>query len=162
MKLESLIRTQVVGHKSGLRTVALFEAVKGMLVLIIGLGLLSFVHHDVQQKAEELVRHFHLNPANRYPRIFLQLAQKITDVRLVLFSLAALFYSSFRFAEAYGLWHARRWAQWLGVVSGAVYIPIEAFELCERFSRTKATVLLVNLAIVGYLIYTIMSKAGDT
>ena len=60
-------------HNAGLRIVALFEGAKGVLVLAAGFGLLSLIHHDVQGMAEEVVRHFHLNPASRYPRIFLQL-----------------------------------------------------------------------------------------
>ncbi|MCZ7627424.1 MAG: DUF2127 domain-containing protein [Candidatus Methylomirabilis sp.] len=53
-----------------LRTVALLEAAKGLLVLVAGIGVLSFVHHDAQWVAERLVGHLHLNPASRYPRIF--------------------------------------------------------------------------------------------
>jgi hypothetical protein len=53
-----------------LRTIALVEALKGALVLLVGLGLFSLIHHDAQQIAEQLVAHSHLNPGSRYPRIF--------------------------------------------------------------------------------------------
>ena len=43
----------------GVRLVAVFEALKGALVLGVGLGLLSLVHHDLQAVAERLVRHSH-------------------------------------------------------------------------------------------------------
>jgi Predicted membrane protein (DUF2127) len=32
---------------AGLRAIAVFEAAKGMVVLLAGLGLLSLLHHDV-------------------------------------------------------------------------------------------------------------------
>ena len=54
-----------------LRTVAVFEAAKGALVLLVGFDLLSLVHHDIQQAAEHLLARTHLNPASRYPRILL-------------------------------------------------------------------------------------------
>jgi hypothetical protein len=50
-------------RNAGLRIVALFEGAKGVLLLAAGFGLLSLIHDDVQKMAEELVRHFHLNPA---------------------------------------------------------------------------------------------------
>ena len=36
-----------------LRTVALIEASKGTLVLLVGFGLLSLAHHDAQRIAEQ-------------------------------------------------------------------------------------------------------------
>jgi uncharacterized membrane protein (DUF2068 family) len=66
----------------GVRVVAVFEAGKGLLVLAAGFGLLSVVHEDLYFVAVELVRHLHLNPANRSPRIFLDAAERMSDVRL--------------------------------------------------------------------------------
>ena len=55
---------------AGLRAVAIFEGVKGGLVAA-GCGAAALVHRDLQSVAEEVVSHFHLNPASRYPHIFL-------------------------------------------------------------------------------------------
>jgi hypothetical protein len=62
-----------------LRTVAVFEATKGALVLLVGFGSLSLVHHDIQQAAEHLIAHTHLNPASRYPHIFIDVANQLKD-----------------------------------------------------------------------------------
>ena len=139
--------------RAGLRSIALFEAAKGILVLVAGIGMLSLVHSHVEDKAEQLIRHFHLNPASRYPRIFLDAAAGLTDSRLWLLALGALLYALFRFTEAYGLWYHKRWAQWLGVVSGSLYVPIEVYELFEGVSWPKLLVLVANLVIVVYLGY---------
>jgi len=64
----SLHKTVITTHLSGgVRTIAFFEALKGMLVLAAGFGLLSLVQQDLQAAAERLVRLFHLNPAHHYP-----------------------------------------------------------------------------------------------
>ncbi|HUL77102.1 MAG TPA: DUF2127 domain-containing protein, partial [Vicinamibacteria bacterium] len=68
--------------RTGLRAVAVFEGVKGALVLAAGCGALALVHRDLQALAEEVVSHFHLNPASRYPRIFLEAADRLGDGRL--------------------------------------------------------------------------------
>ena len=87
----------------GIRLVALFEGLKGALILLAGFGLLALVHRDLQDVADELVRRFHLNPARHYPRIFIEASGKTTDTQLWLLAGAALLYAAFRFVEAYGL-----------------------------------------------------------
>ncbi len=137
--------------KGGLRVVSIFEATKGLLVLLAGFGLLAYVHKDLHLAAERLVRHFHLNPASRYPRIFLDLADHMTDGQLWLMALFALVYSVVRFVEAYGLWHQRQWAEWFALLAGGIYVPLELFEITRGVSWPKVTLLIVNAGIVMYL-----------
>jgi uncharacterized membrane protein (DUF2068 family) len=135
--------------------VALFEGAKGGLVLITGFGLLAFIHRDLHDAAEEVVRHFHWNPARHYPRIFLDAAARVNDTQLWLLALTAFLYAAVRFIEAFGLWHRKRWAAWFGVLSGGIYIPMELFEVTQGLSWAKLTVLSINLAIVAYLGYAL-------
>ncbi len=138
-------------EREGLRVVALFEAAKGALVLLAGFGMLAFIHRDLHLGVERLVRHFHLNPASRYPRIFIDLADHVTNTQLWLLALSALLYALFRFIEAYGLWHQRRWAEWFAVLVGGIYIPLEVFEFTRGMTWPKVTLLIVNAGIVAYL-----------
>ena len=142
-------------HHGGLRVVALFEGAQGALVLVAGFGLLSLIHRDVQRIAEEIVRHFHINPASRYPRIFLQASAALTSQRLWLLASMALLYSALRLIEAYGLWQSRRWAQYFAVISSGVYLPVEILELLLRITWPKALVVAVNIGVVGYLVWHI-------
>ena len=140
---------------SALRSVALLEGTKGALVLLVGFGLLSLIHHDVQRFAERLIAHAHLNPAARYPRIFLDLAGQLTDGHLLLIAAGAAAYSIVRFVEAYGLWYARRWAEWFAALSGGVYVPFELFELRERVTWLSVGALVLNIAIVAVMLYCV-------
>ncbi|CAI8912692.1 DUF2127 domain-containing protein [Methylocaldum szegediense] len=137
--------------QDGLRVIAIVEFIKGILILLAGFGVLSLIHHDVQLLAEEIVGHFYLNPASRYPRIFIDLAGQLTDTRLWILAGFAFAYSGLRFIEAYGLWRRRRWAEWFAVVSGALYIPIELFELLAGLSWIKVLTFAVNVGIVSYV-----------
>jgi uncharacterized membrane protein (DUF2068 family) len=137
--------------KSGLRIVACFEATKGLLVLLAGCGFLSAIHKDLHEAAVHLVRVLHLNPAKHYPSIFIDAANKVTDLQLWMLALSALLYATVRFVEAFGLWRQRQWAEWFGLLSGAMYIPLEVFEASREFTWPRITVLLVNLCVVGYL-----------
>jgi len=142
--------------KGGLHVVALFEAAKGLLVLFVGFGLLAFIHKDLHLAAEQLVRHFHLNPASRYPQIFIDAAEHLTDRHLWALAFSALLYSVVRMVEAYGLWHQQQWAEWFGLLTGAMYIPIELFEIMRGMTWPKVTVLVINAGIVGYLGYILL------
>lgn len=131
------------------------EAAKGALVLLVAFGLLSLIHHDVQRLAERLVAHAHLNPAAHYPRVFLDLAGQLTDVRLLLLAAGAGVYAAARLVEAYGLWFERRWAEWFAAASAAIYIPFELFELYERMTWISLGALLLNAAIVLFMLYSL-------
>ena len=135
----------------GVRVVAAVEATKGLLILAVGVGFFSLIHRDVQAAAEHLVRAFHLNPASRTPRVFLDLAEELTSSRLQLLALGAAAYASLHLVQAAGLWRGKRWAEWLTVVAGGIYIPVELYELGKSVTWTKLGLLAVNLAIVVYL-----------
>lgn len=143
---------------NGLRAVAMLEAAKGAVVLLAGLGLFSLIHHNVQELAEALVRHAHLNPASHRPRIFLEFAAKIDDARLLQLAAGAGAYALVRFIEAYGLWRERPWGEWFAAASGAVYLPFELNELFKRPNWLAASMLALNLAIVLFMLYSLHRK----
>jgi len=138
--------------RAGLRAVAVFEAAKGLLVLAAGFGLLSLLHKDVQVLAERFVERLHLNPAKRYPHIFIDAASRLTDSRLWLLAWLALCYAVLRLVEAAGLWRQRRWAEWFAAISGGIYLPVEAYELARGVTWVKLCMLTINLGIVAYMV----------
>jgi uncharacterized membrane protein (DUF2068 family) len=138
-------------ERAGLRIIAIFEAVKGLVVVAAGLGLLAFFHRDVQAAAAELVRDFHLDPASRIPSFFLHLAARLQDTRLWILALYASAYAVLRFAEAYGLWREKAWGEWVGIASGGIYIPVELYELSRRVTTVRVVLLAANLFIVAWL-----------
>lgn len=141
----------------------MFEAAKGLLVLVAGWGLLTLAHHNLQKFALELVQHLHLNPASHYPHIFVAAAAGINNSRLWLLASLALAYSCGRLIEAYGLWRQRNWAKIFAIATGAIYLPIEIYELIERVTAVRTAVFTVNLFIVIVLVYErLLNAAVDT
>jgi uncharacterized membrane protein (DUF2068 family) len=158
---DSEAKRDAAEHAFGLRAVAVFEAAKGLAVLVAGSGLLLLVHRDAQRLAERVVMHLHLNPASRYPRIFLELAGKSSPGRLRVLALGALLYAVLRFAEAVGLWHARRWAEWFGVATGLMYVPFEVVAIARRPSLEPVAALLLSLGIVFFLSVRLRHERGS-
>ena len=141
-----------------LRAIALFEAAKGAVVLVAGAGLLQWIHHHAQHAVDDLVRHLHINPARSHPRIFEQVIMHVTNNELKLLAFGALLYTAFRFVEAWGLWWQRRWAEWLAMVSGAIYLPFELYELLRTLHWAAVLVFVVNLLIVGVLAWRLRQR----
>jgi uncharacterized membrane protein (DUF2068 family) len=138
-------------YSLGFRVVAAFEAAKGLVVVLAGFGVLLLIHRDLQAIAERLVAHLHLNPASRYPRIFLRAATDTTPGRLKLLALGAFGYSTVRFVEAAGLWYERRWAEWFAVATGLIYVPFEAAAFVRRPDLEPLVALVLNLGIVLFM-----------
>lgn len=130
------------------RSVALFEATKGAIVLLAGFGLLSLLHHDLRSLALALVGRLHLDPTHHLPSVFIEAASHVTDARLWFMAAIGFVYAGFRFVEAYGLWFVRTWAEWMALISGAVYLPLEIYELLRHATWIRATALVANLVVV--------------
>ena len=102
-----------------------------------------------------------MNPDDRYAQVFLNLADNVTDKKLWVLAGGALAYSVIRFIEAYGLWRERTWAEWFALISGALYVPFEAYELVRRPTPIRAAVLAINLAVVFYMLYLRLSALAE-
>lgn len=144
--------------RTALKAIATFEGIKGIAALAATLGLLSLLHHDIRHLAIELIGHFGMDPAARYPSIFLHYADILSDESRRNIALIGLAYISLRLTESYGLWHNRAWAAWLGAVSGAIYIPIEIRHLVLHPTSTNVAVLAGNVFVVAYLVLQIWRK----
>ncbi|MEP6875317.1 MAG: DUF2127 domain-containing protein [Burkholderiales bacterium] len=148
--------------RRAMQAVALMEAVKGFIVLGAGFGLLTLLHRDVAHIAVSLVTRLHIDPGQHYAGVFLDAAEHVTDARLWIGAGLALLYSAVRLAEGYGLWFEHRWAEWLGVASGGIYVPVEGYELLHKPSWIKAATLTLNIAVVVYLIWTLQRSRPKT
>jgi len=141
------------GQLRALRAVASVEFFKGLIVLLAGFGVLSLVHRDAWDVAENFLEWLKISPDSQYAQVFLNLADQVTDAKLWAVALGATAYSSLRFMEAYGLWRERAWAEWLALISGAIYLPFEIYEIVRRPDWIRFTILAVNLAVVLFMAY---------
>ena len=141
-------KTHPVARRRALRTIAVFEAVKGVVAIAASLGLLRLLHHDLHRLAVDLIGHLGLDPADRYPSMVLQYADVLANTNVLWLLLLATGYVLLRGFEAYGLWHERAWGEWLGALSGALYVPFELHHFMHKPHWTGAAVLGLNLSLI--------------
>ena len=140
-------------HHRGLRTVAIIEATKGALVLLAAFGFFEIIRHniDLDAVAGNLLYFFHVNSNLRISHVVMRLAGRMMDADVLTVLTIATVYSSLRFIESYGLWRQRVWAEWLAIVSGAIYLPYELYKLVQRPTAIHWAILLINIVVVAYI-----------
>ncbi|HEY6250837.1 MAG TPA: DUF2127 domain-containing protein [Candidatus Angelobacter sp.] len=135
-----------------LRTIAIFKFIKAALLAAAGVAALRLVKQNIFEYATYLVAKFHLNPGNHFVAQMLARTTNITPRRLHEIGVIAFVYSALFLAEGIGLWSLKRWGEWITVVITGSLLPFELYELWRRFTFSKAAVLVINVAVVWYLV----------
>ncbi len=63
-------------------------------------------------------------------------------------------YGSLEVVEGAGLWLMKRWGEYVAVVGTAVFLPLEIYEIVEKLTVLRVAALVINIFLVGYLIWT--------
>jgi uncharacterized membrane protein (DUF2068 family) len=132
--------------------IAGFKAVKGMLLLIIGLGLLRLVHADIATLFSQFLETLHLNSDSHMLHTLVLKVDPLQPRSILTMSVMTMAYAVLLLIEALGLWFERSWAAYLTVASTSLFLPFELYELVARVTALRIGVFLLNLAIVIYLI----------
>ncbi|CAH8207072.1 DUF2127 domain-containing protein [Vibrio aestuarianus] len=151
----------MTSSKSGLKAVATLEAFKGLCSLLVAFGLHTLAGRNLQQVAESIVSHAHLNPASHLPSVFIHAASTFSDSSVGLAAIGAFAYSLIRFVEAYGLWKGLVWVEWFALVSGAIYIPFEIYEIIIHTSMLGISIFILNIIVVWYMAGILLSKRKE-
>lgn len=77
----------------------------------------------------------------------------VSSGKLLLYGTVIGLYALINLLEAFGLWWAKRWAEYLTFIEVIALVPVEIHELTVRVSPLKVLTLLINLAVVGYLLF---------
>jgi uncharacterized membrane protein (DUF2068 family) len=134
-----------------LRSIALFEAAKGALVLAAACGLLSLRHTDLHAATDAFLLRHGINPEGHYMRLFIEGVARATNHHVGEIAALGFVYAAVRFVEGYGLWRAKHWAEWFAVISAGIYLPLELTHFSRHTSLFNAGIILLNMLIILYL-----------
>jgi uncharacterized membrane protein (DUF2068 family) len=71
--------------------------------------------------------------------------------RLKQLSFGTFFYAAMLLTEGTGLAFGQRWAEYFTIIATSSFIPVELYEIFRHVTLMKLVLLLINLAVVGYL-----------
>jgi len=132
--------------------IALFKLIKGILLLAVGIGALKLLHRDVAQTVAHWVDILRVDPDNRLIHGLLSRVLSVTPAQLRAASAGTFVYAGLLLTEGLGLLFRKRWAEYFTIITTAGLIPIELYELSRRVTTAKVAVLIINVAIVAYLV----------
>jgi uncharacterized membrane protein (DUF2068 family) len=132
--------------------IALFKLTKGVLLLIVGIGVLKLLHRDVAMTVAHWVDILRVDPENRYIHRLLTHVLAVTPAQLRAASAGTFIYAGLLLTEGIGLLLRRRWAEYFTIITTAGLIPLEIYELIHHLTTAKIVILAINVAIVIYLI----------
>jgi uncharacterized membrane protein (DUF2068 family) len=140
------------------RLIALFKLLKAALLIAVGLGALHLLHKDLTSVLEHWVMRLGLDPGNRYVDKALEKAANFSPNKIKSLGIVSFIYAGLFLTEGIGLWMLKRWAEWFSVIITTSLVPVELYEIYHHPSVIKGLVLIVNIAVVGYLLYRILTE----
>jgi uncharacterized membrane protein (DUF2068 family) len=141
------------GHRDlGITLIAVFKFVKALLLFAIALGAVGLVRGGVPHASERLLSMLSSGTERRVTQAALSRITSIGPTRIAALGVGAFLYAALFLVEGTGLWLQRRWAEYLTVVATASFIPFEIYEGVRRITITRMVALVLNIAILVYLI----------
>ncbi len=139
-------------HGRGLRLIAAFKLLKALALIAVGIGALKLLHKDTAAIVEHWVNVFRVDPHNHYINLLLEKLSILDDRRLKELSIGTFVYAGIFLAEGVGLALKKRWAEYFTIITTSSLLPVEIYELARRVSAGKVLALVINLAVVVYLV----------
>ncbi|MDQ3820182.1 MAG: DUF2127 domain-containing protein [Acidobacteriota bacterium] len=147
--------SQQTRRDTGILLIAVFKLLKAALLLAAGIGILTLLHKDVAGALVNFLSVLHVDHNNHYIHGMIMKIGLMSDQKLEAISAGSFFYAALIGTEGVGLLLKKHWAEYLTIIATASFIPLEIYELIEHFGAGKIVVLIINLAIVAYLIYKV-------
>jgi uncharacterized membrane protein (DUF2068 family) len=142
-----------------LRLIGAFKLLKALLLLAGALGALRLAHGDVADVLERVTTGLHIDPDGRHVGRVVQKLLSLDERHLRAFSAGMIVYACVFVVEGVGLILNKVWAEWFTVIVTASFVPLEVFEIARRPGAIRIGALVVNLAIVGYLVARLRRRA---
>src|ERR1700722_8913331 len=141
-----------------LRLIAIFKFLKAGLLLALGMGLFGLMNRNLGNVLQHWCDALRLDPGSHYVKLALEKATRVSPQQVRKLGLASFLYAGLFLAEGTGLWLRKRWGEWLTVIITSSLVPVEVYEIHRHPSWAKVVVLILNVAIVVYLIYHIRAR----
>lgn len=135
----------------GLRSIAAMEFLKGAGAIAAAVLLLLHPHASYGHVAERVLHAFHIHRNSIIAIEVISWARRIDLRHVHIAVIFAFVYAGLRFAEGWGLWRVKTWAEWFGFLNGALYLPIEFIEIFRHYTWLKLAILVINIIVVLYL-----------
>lgn len=135
-----------------LELIAVYKLLQAALLVAVGVGALKLLHKDAADVLTNIAMGLRMNPEGRLVGFLLDKASLLDDHRLRQISLFLFGYAGLGVLEGIGLMLEKVWAEYFTSIITASFLPFEIFELMHRVTWFRIALLVVNLAVLAYLV----------
>lgn len=146
----------------GFMAIAIFKLVKGLLLLLVGVGALSLIQPDTARIFRHWATELQVNVHSRAVQRWLVDVGVVKHRDAALIASVSFFYAALLLTEGIGLLMEKVWAEYMTTFITATFIPLEVYELYHRTTANRICLLLVNILVVGYLVMRLMQRGRAT
>jgi uncharacterized membrane protein (DUF2068 family) len=157
-EIELPLRGRPLRDKIVLRVIAIDRGLHFLVLGLLGLAILLFASRQAQLRDSfyRVAADLSGGPVQKDSVGLLGELNKLFSLKsstLHLVALGVIGYAVLEGVEAVGLWWQKRWAEYLTLVATALFIPLEVYEIAHKLSPLKIIALIVNIAVVLYLLF---------
>jgi uncharacterized membrane protein (DUF2068 family) len=145
-------------HDRGLLLIGLFKLGKSIFFFCVGLGAIHLLHKDLGDEVLRIAAYFHRDAENQVVSLILEKVDLIDAHRLREIGFGTFAYSALALTEGVGLLMEKVWAEYLTLGLTIAFLPWELFELARKPDWFRLGLLLINLAVLGYLVWLLQRK----
>ncbi|HYQ03242.1 MAG TPA: DUF2127 domain-containing protein [Polyangiaceae bacterium] len=145
----------------GLQLIGVLKLLKAASLFVVGVGLLSLIHRDAAEAVRRWITFFRLDA---HTHLIDELIAKVAGINpqtMRRLGIGTLGYASVFAIEGVGLLLAKTWAEYMTTGVTISFLPIEVYELIGHPSAAKALVMLINVAVVIYLVLEIRRRRAS-
>jgi uncharacterized membrane protein (DUF2068 family) len=153
------LRGRPLRNRYVLRLIALDRVVHFIVLAALGIGIILFAANQKDLRGDYLRLLNSLQSSVGFVSsrhgIFREITHLVSLQTIKLYLLGSAFsaYAAINAVEAFGLWREKRWAEYLTFVEVTLLLPLEIYELTGTISPLKISALVVNVAVMAYLLW---------
>jgi uncharacterized membrane protein (DUF2068 family) len=147
-----------VSDERGLIWVGLFKLSKAVFFGAVGAGALDLIHKNIGDLLMRIVDALPIDPEGHLAALMMDKVDLIGGHQLRQAGMLAFLYAATCIVEGSGLMMKKVWAEYFTVILTAGALPWETVELLEKFEWFKVGLMLVNVAVLLYLLWVLKRK----
>lgn len=152
--LRDLFVLRIIAVIRGLHSVAFTVLAVGLAMLMTHLDTVEELGRNLRTTMETAVDHSGQQASRSFVNETLVAIDGLQPHELKILFATAVAYALLEGVEAVGLWHRKRWAEYLTVVATAGFLPFEIGALTDKVTVPRIGALAVNIAILGWLVWS--------
>jgi len=151
--LREAIVIRIIAIDRAVHSVVFGLLAAGLIAVDLDLGVIRSQAQAVVDALGGTVADTGQGPSRDFLMRALQKLAHFDKRSVTILAATAVVYCIVEGVEAVGLWHERRWAEYLTAIATAGFLPFEIHELMVRITVIRIGALVINLAILVWLVW---------